>query len=322
MSLLITFFILGLVLTSTVLIVATRPSRAERGIELRVADIRNPRRSLGDDGGEVDLDTQQTSSLGHFLGQRLKQYSFSATMERWILEADSPGTAGTFVLKSVEFSIGFLIAGLVLTRSAVMGLLLAVLGLALPGIWLRFRRAKRLKAVTAALPDAADLLARALRAGHSMSQAIEVMAERAPQPLAAEFARVFQQQRLGVSQRDVLLEMSQRIPSRDLHFLITAILVQRDTGGDLVEILDRTTTVLRERIRVQGQVQVNTAQGRLTGWILSLLPVVLLIVLSLFSPGYSDILFTDPMGRRLLFAGASLILIGGLVIRRIVQVNF
>jgi tight adherence protein B len=89
-----------------------------------------------------------------------------------------------------------------------------------------------------------------------------------------------------------------------------------------VEILDRTTTVLRERIRVQGQVQVNTAQGRLTGWILSLLPVVLLIVLSLFSPGYSDILFTDPMGRRLLFAGASLILIGGLVIRRIVQVNF
>jgi tight adherence protein B len=304
MSLLITFFILGLVLTSTVLIVATRPSRAERGIELRVADIRNPRRSLGDDGGEVDLDTQQTSSLGHFLGQRLKQYS------------------GTFVLKSVEFSIGFLIAGLVLTRSAVMGLLLAVLGLALPGIWLRFRRAKRLKAVTAALPDAADLLARALRAGHSMSQAIEVMAERAPQPLAAEFARVFQQQRLGVSQRDVLLEMSQRIPSRDLHFLITAILVQRDTGGDLVEILDRTTTVLRERIRVQGQVQVNTAQGRLTGWILSLLPVVLLIVLSLFSPGYSDILFTDPMGRRLLFAGASLILIGGLVIRRIVQVNF
>jgi tight adherence protein B len=322
MSLLPTFFILILVLVSGVLVLATLPTRGERVIEARVADIRNPRRSLQFDAGDEELVDNDAVTLSRRLGKFVARYSFSANIERLILEANSTSTVGGFVLKSAEYGGGGAIAGLLLTRSLVFTPLLGLLGLALPGIGLRFKRARRLKAVTAALPDTADLLSRALRAGHSMTQAIEVLAERAPQPLADEFARVFQQQKLGIALRDVLLKFSGRIPSKDLHFLITAILVQRETGGDLAEILDKTTRVLRDRIRVQGQVQVYTAQGRLTGWILSLMPVVLLAVMTLFSPSYSSILFTDPLGRKILLGGAGLIFIGAMAIRKIVRVDF
>ena len=155
-----------------------------------------------------------------------------------------------------------------------------------------------------------------------MTQAIEALGEQAPEPLSTEFAKVFQQQKLGIPLRDVLIDLSLRIPSRDLHFLITAILVQRETGGDLAEILDRTTETLRERIRVEGEVRVQTAQGRLTGWILSMLPLTILAFISLFCPSYTHVLFVDPLGQKLLYAAAACMVTGALVIRRIVRVTF
>jgi len=115
--------------------------------------------------------------------------------------------------------------------------------------------------------------------------------------------------------------MGVRIPSTDLQFLITAILVQKDTGGDLTEILDRSSHVIRERIQLEGEVRTLTAQGRLTGWILTLLPIVMLALLSIVTPGYSDLLFHDPVGQELLLVGAFLIVIGGLIIRRVVDVQ-
>jgi tight adherence protein B len=115
--------------------------------------------------------------------------------------------------------------------------------------------------------------------------------------------------------------MGVRIPSRDLQFLITAILVQKETGGDLTEILDRAAHVIRDRIRIEGEVRTHTAQGRLTGWILGLLPVILLALLNIVSPGYSSVLFHDPTGQKMLYAGGALIVLGGLVIRKIVDVQ-
>jgi tight adherence protein B len=115
--------------------------------------------------------------------------------------------------------------------------------------------------------------------------------------------------------------MGSRVPSQDLHFLITAILVQKETGGDLTEILDRTAHVIRERVRIEGEVRTHTAQGRLTGWILGLLPVIMLVLINLINPGYSAILFHDPTGQKLLYTGGALIVLGGLVIRKIVDVQ-
>jgi tight adherence protein B len=121
--------------------------------------------------------------------------------------------------------------------------------------------------------------------------------------------------------RDALLQMADRVPSKDLRFMVTAMLVQKETGGNLTEILDRTTYVIRERIRIEGEVRVRTAQGRLTGWILSLLPVILLVLLNMINPGYSHILLHDPVGQKLLYIGAGLIAVGSFVIRRIVNIQ-
>jgi len=177
------------------------------------------------------------------------------------------------------------------------------------------------KAFNEALPDAIDLMARSLLAGHSMGSSIEMVAEQSPEPIAFEFVQVFQQQRLGLHFREALLQMGSRVPSRDLQFLITAILIQKETGGDLTEILARASHVIRERVRIEGEVQTRTAQGRLTGWILGAMPIVMLALINLISPGYSSILFHDPIGQDLLYAGGALIFVGGVIIRRIVDVQ-
>jgi tight adherence protein B len=197
----------------------------------------------------------------------------------------------------------------------------AVIGSLLPYFLLRFKRNRRVKAFNSQLPDAIDLMARSLIAGHSMGSSIELISGQSPEPLAGEFVQVFQQQRLGLHFRDALLQMGRRVPSRDLQFLITAILVQKETGGDLTEILDRASHVIRERVRIEGEVRTRTAQGRLTGWILALLPIVMLGLINLISPGYSSVLFHDPTGQRLLYLGAALIAIGALIIRKIVDVQ-
>ena len=304
-----------------ILLAGTSRSRVEQAVVSRIGAIRNPRRSLRSEDEELELDDGRSGGLAHRLGVYLGQYRFSSGMEELLLQADSQRTAGQFALTSLCSSVLAAVLMVLIEPSFLYGLLAALAGLVLPWSFTAHKRRRRLRAMMTALPDASDLMARAMRAGHSLIQAIEIMGLQAPPPLAAEFARAFQQQTLGVPLREVLLELGRRVPSRDLHFLITAILVQRETGGDLAEILDRTAQLLRERIRVKGEVQVYTAQGRLTGWILALLPVALLLLISLFSPEYSRILFHDPMGRRLLYGGGLFIGIGAFVISRIVKIE-
>jgi tight adherence protein B len=322
MSLLTTFFLLAFGLCLIILIFGGLPSPQERTIEARITDIRNPRRILRHEGGEADLAEGESGTLSERLGHYLMDYSFSPRIEILLLEADSKSTVGSLVLKSIRFLVAGGVIGFALLQSMVGALTGAAIAGVLPFAKLKWKRSRRLIAVTAALPDAADLMARALRAGHSVTQAIEAMAEQAPKPLSIEFAKVFQQQKLGIPLRKVLIDLGLRVPSRDLHFLITAILVQRETGGDLAEILDRTTETLRERIRVEGEVRVHTAQGRLTGWILSILPLTILGLISLFCPSYTHVLFTDPLGQKLLYAAGACMIAGALVIRRIVKVTF
>ena len=163
------------------------------------------------------------------------------------------------------------------------------------------------------------MMARALRAGNSVVGAIGMLAENAQEPAASEFGEVFKQQNLGLPLREAMLQLLDRVPSADLRVLVTAILVQKDTGGNLAEILDRTVFVIRERIRIQGEIQTQTAQGRMTGWILSLLPVGMMVLLNLVNPGYSTILLTDPLGRKLIYFSLGMLVVGAFIIRQIVN---
>jgi tight adherence protein B len=163
------------------------------------------------------------------------------------------------------------------------------------------------------------MLARALRAGYSMSGSIEMVSQNAEEPAASEFHEVFKQQNLGLPLRDALMQLLDRFPSLDLRVLVTAILVQKDTGGNLAEILDRTVFVIRERLRIQGEIRVQTAQGRLTGWILSGLPIAMLIVINIVNPGYTSILLDDPTGRMLIYVGIGMLTLGTWIIHHIVK---
>jgi tight adherence protein B len=171
------------------------------------------------------------------------------------------------------------------------------------------------------LPEAIDLLTRALKAGHSINAAIEMCSREVPDPVGTEFRRTFEEQNFGLPMREAMTNLANRIPIPDLQFLVTAILVQKETGGNLVEILEKTANVLRERLRLKGQLAIYTAQGKLTGWILGGLPFFLFVGLSIVNPDYGKILINDEFGRTLIYTGLIMMAIGAYVIRKIVDVK-
>jgi len=191
----------------------------------------------------------------------------------------------------------------------------------LPLLWLLFRRRRRLKAFAVQLPDALDMLGRALRSGQSLASGFSLVAVETAAPLGKEFGRVFEEQNLGIPLEDSLVAMSERIPNLDLKFFATAVILQRQTGGDLAEILDKIGDLIRERFKIWGQIQALTGEGRLSGLVLMALPVVLFLVVQHLNPEYVKPLFTDPAGKKMLAVAVFFQIIGALVIRKIVDVK-
>lgn len=269
----------------------------------------------------LGFEAKPHDTLAGKLARKFEKYRAATAVTDLIRLSGAKTTLEKFLLMSAVYAVA---AGFV---AEVTGQRLAVvIGAVFVGAFvnyglLKFKAGRRINKFNVVLPDSIELLSRALRAGHAMPSAIEVVAQQSPEPVGPEFAKCAQQQRFGIPFRDVLLNMSHEIPSEDLHCLVTAILVQKETGGDLTEILDRTTEVIRERVRIQGEIRTHTAQGRMTGLILSALPIILLGVINLMSPGYSHVLFVDPLGQKLLYAAGGLIVMGGLVIRNIVNIK-
>jgi tight adherence protein B len=314
-------FLLALVLSFCILMMATRPTASSKSAQVRLTTIRHSiqAQKSGTNGAELEAEGERNYVVR--LGDFLQRYSFAKKLQVLLIHADSSMSIGGIVLASAGSAAGCGLLGFLVLHTILLAGGAALVGAAIPYVLLRMKRGRRLKAFNTALPDAIELMARSLRAGHSMNSSIELIAEQSPEPLSSEFVQVYKQQRLGLHFRDALLQMGGRIPSRDLQFLITAILVQKETGGDLTDILDRAAHVIRDRVRIEGEVRTHTAQGRLTGWILGLLPVIMLALLNIVSPGYSSVLFHDPTGQKLLYAGGVLIVLGGLIIRKIVDVQ-
>jgi len=191
----------------------------------------------------------------------------------------------------------------------------------LPIMWLLVRRKRRLKAFAAQLPDALEMLARTLRAGQSLQFGFNMVSTEMPQPISKEFGRVFEEQNLGVPMDESLRDLSNRIPNLDLKFFVTALLLQRQTGGDLAEILDKIGELIRDRFRIWGQVQALTGEGRLSGVVLIILPLVLFAAVYQLNPEYIKVLFTDPMGTKMLVIAVFMQILGALVIRKIVNIK-
>jgi tight adherence protein B len=308
-----------LLFSFAVIFIITRPRESEKKVQGRLNSIRAANIEVANE--QVALAQSETKGFAAGVSEHLQSYGFSKDLEQLISHAGSKASVGGVALISLALAAFGGAAVHLFIGPLPLVLLATAVGGASRYAALRFQKSRRLKKFNTALPDAIELMARALRAGHSMASAIEIIAEQSPDPLAGEFAICFQQQKFGIAFRDALLGIGERVPSKDLHFLITAVLVQKETGGDLTEILDRTTRVIRERVRIEGEVRTYTAQGRLTGWILGLLPVFMLCLINVITPGYSHILFYDPLGQKLLYAGMTLIVIGGLIISKIVTIK-
>jgi tight adherence protein B len=197
----------------------------------------------------------------------------------------------------------------------------AIVMASLPLLWLIWRRRKRLKAFAVQLPDALELIARALRAGHSLASGFNLVKEEMAPPIGKEFGRVFEEQNLGIPMDDSLSNLTSRVPNLDLKFFSTAIVLQRQTGGDLAEILDKIGYIVRERFKIWGQVQALTGEGRLSGIVLLALPPVLFLAVYRLNPEYIMMLFSDPMGKKMLAGAVIMQVLGALVIRKIINIK-
>jgi len=195
-----------------------------------------------------------------------------------------------------------------------------VLG-ALPLFWLRMKRAKRLATFGKQLPEALELLGRSLRAGHSLAAGFGLIASEMNEPINVEFGRVLQEQNFGIPLDEALDDMANRVPNMDVRFFATAVILQRQTGGDLAEILDKISHLVRERIQILGQVQALTGEGRLSGIVLLAMPPLLFCVMLWMNPDYILKLFTDSIGQKLLIVAIITQVIGALVIRKIVTIK-
>jgi tight adherence protein B len=229
------------------------------------------------------------------------------------------------VMKLLLISMGMALVGGVLAFAIrIVPLLVPLVALimgVLPLMWVLFRRKKRLKHFAAQLPEAMEMIARTLRSGQSLGFGISLVATEMGQPIAGEFNRVFEEQNLGLPMEQSLKELADRIPNLDLKFFVTAVILQRQTGGDLAEILDKIGSLVRDRFRIWGQVQALTGEGRLSGVVLLVLPLVLFLAVYQLNPDYIKVLFTDPMGTKMLAIAVVMQIIGALVIRKIVNIR-
>jgi tight adherence protein B len=197
------------------------------------------------------------------------------------------------------------------------GLLVAVM----PFCWIFFMRTRRFDRFQQNLPEALDLMVSALRAGHSLIAAMGLVARECADPVGGEFRACFDEQNYGLELKAALDNMLNRMPLQDLKITATAIMIQKESGGNLAEVLDKTAHVIRERFRLKREVQVHTAQGRLTGWILSLLPIALGTALYFVNPDMMSILWHKPIGIKLIWTAVGMTILGGLVIRHIVNID-
>ncbi len=191
----------------------------------------------------------------------------------------------------------------------------------LPWLWLWNKRRKRLKKFASQLPDALELVARALRAGHSLAAGMHVVAEEMPSPVADEFGRVYEEQNLGIPVEEAMKSMADRVPNMDLRFFVTSVAIQRQTGGDLAEILDKIGYVVRERYRILGQVQALTGEGRLSGVVLIALPFSLFAFMLHIKPDYVETLWTTDLGIRMSVFAIIAQVLGAITIKKIVDIK-
>jgi tight adherence protein B len=250
----------------------------------------------------------------------LRRSARVSALQELLTQGEIKTRAGNFLMLCTVTAI---IVALIFFRfaSPMLGWVGLVIGFFLPYMYASYRRTKRFEDFESLFPEAIDTLARAVRAGHAFTTAIEMIANEVAEPVAGEFRKLYEEQKFGLPVRDALMNLAERVPLVDVKFFVTAVMLQRETGGNLAEILDNLSYVIRERFKIQRQVRVFTAQGRLTMLLLMGMPPLIVVVMMLTNPTFIRPLFVDKIGHVLVVLGITLQTIGYFVIRKIIRIQ-
>ncbi len=311
------FFLLLLIVSFAVAFYFLRPTKTESAVQQRLDDIQDRR---------TEASTQTI----------LKAEGYSRNEEYSAVIRQIPGALGTLELIrqagqgwTVGSVMGISLLATVLTAwiasfflpGVFLAVLAGVVAGAIPYVVLLIMREQRFRKCDQLLPEAIDLMARGLRAGHALTAVLERVGSETADPIAAEFRRLAEEHSLGLPLRDATMNLVSRLPRDDMRFLATAILLQKETGGNLALILDKTAAVARERSRLRGQLRIYTAQGRVTGWVLCLMPFIMFGLLSALNWQFEKLLLTEELGRTMVYFGLGLMVLGVLAIRKIIDVK-
>ena len=270
---------------------------------------------------ELDLLRDELLSDVPLLHRLLQQWSWSGRMRDFLAQAGMKIKPGKLIIISAVLSAGAYFVVYYVYHKAMLAVPAAGLAAILPLVYVAFMRRRRLRQFEKNFPEAIDLLGRAVRAGHAFTTGLEMIGQELPEPVAGEFRTTFEQQNFGLPLKEALLNMTDRIPLIDLRFFVIALLIQKDTGGNLAEILDNLSRVIRERFRIYGEVRIRTAQGRMTAGILIALPPMMGIVLMGMNPTYIRPLIDDIWGNYMLIGAGLLQIIGSAILWKIVNIE-
>lgn len=251
----------------------------------------------------------------------LTRWSWPGRLRNFIAQAGMQVRPGKITLISAVMGLAVFEVTEILYSNIFLAFAVGVPAACVPLLFIAIKRARRLAAFEREFPEVIDLLSRSVRAGHSFSSGLEIVASDLPDPVSTEFRIAFDEQRFGLPLRDALLSLCERVPLIDVRLFVIALLVQKETGGNLVEILDNLAHVIRERFRIAGEVRIRTAQGRLTAGILIALPIIMMFMLHFLDPDYLNLLFDDRLGRLMLIIAASMQTIGAFIVWRIVKIK-
>ena len=292
---------------------------ARRQMQGRIDElVRGP---LGDEAASTDLIKGDATGMVPVLDRVIGQTSRGLSMTKWIEQSGVKTTvSGLLVISAglavVGFFIGAMISVVLLVRVVV-----ALVCAAIPAVMIKVKRQRRFNKFEEQFPEGLDLMSRALKAGHAFSTGLKMVADEMEDPVGPEFRKTFDEQNFGLPLKDSLANLIERIPLLDVRFFATAVLIQRDTGGNLAEILENLASVVRERFKILRQVRVYTAHGRFTGWVLLALPGALAVALAFINPDHMNLLFRERIGQTLLGIAAVMQFIGYMWIRQIIKIE-
>jgi tight adherence protein B len=309
-----TFVVFGLYL------LATRGTEAKRQrLQQRLAD--TLLYSAHADDFEIQLARQELLSEIPYLNRIMVQMQVATRLKLMLDQADLHITVTRLLMLSLMAGLLTAQAVSMLTISMIICVMAGLAAASVPFLHVVYKRRQRLNAFLACLPDTLELMSRALSAGHAFAESLHMVATEMPEPIATEFRKTYEEQNLGLSLKLALGNLSERIPLLDLKLCITAILIQRETGGNLAEILEKVSYTIRERFRIYEDLKTLTTSSRMSAWVLCGLPIFVTLAITIMNPEYMSVLWRDPRGHNLIAIAMTLQVTGMLIIRKILDIK-